>query len=151
MSAAAAAVAATTESPAPARLGDDSKQKSDELGVDEQATKEYEGFLKPGEDVLLARPVQRLYRLHTRRQILLLTSMPRIVLLSADDTPRLVKEIGWSMALSFGLLHDSSKFFVQVGRSKKKFKDLEHNAATVLSAFEHVMRRHRETAVPDQP
>lgn len=120
--------------------------------ADEAATREYQAFLKPGEDVLLARGVQRLYALRAKRQVLLLTSTPRIVLLSAGDgaPQRVVKEIPWSMSLSFGVLKDPTKFFVQCGTSRKKFKDLEHNASKALTAFEDVMRRYRESAVPDQ-
>jgi len=158
--AAAPAAAAIEPSPAVAAMVMDetpkdtgaSAEKKTELTVDAKATKEYEKFLKPGEDVYLVRPVQRLYALRSKRQILLLTSTPRIVLLSANEgsDTKVVKEIPWSLSLSFGVMKDQSKFFIQVGTSKKKFKDLEHNASKALSALEEVMRRHRQSAQPDQ-
>jgi len=127
-------------------------EKKTELTVDAKATKEYEKFFKPGEDVYLMRTVQRLYALHSKTQILLLTTTPRIVFLSASEKSptKVVKEIPWDLSLSFGVMKDPSKFFIQIGSSQKKFKDLEHNASKVLTAFEEVMRRHRQSAVPDQ-
>ena len=151
--AAAATAAVPAAVPAAAAVeGDAATSPAPEQAVDEAATREYQAFLKPGEDVLLARGVQRLYPLRAKRQMLLLTSTPRIVLLSAGDgaPQRVVKEIPWSMSLSFGVLKDPTKFFVQCGKSRKKFKDLEHNASKALTAFEDVMRRYRESAVPDQ-
>lgn len=156
--AAAPATAAATAAAAPATpdgavVADEGVSPGPEPAVDEAATREYQAFLRPGEDVLLARGVQRLYPLRAKRQVLLLTSAPRIVLLSAGDggaPQRVVKEIPWSMSLSFGVLKDPSKFFVQCGKSRKKFKDLEHNASKALTALEDVMRRYRESAVPDQ-
>jgi len=107
--------------------------------------------LNAGEDVLLARGVQRQYALRSKRQILLLTSAPRIVILSSGEKSeqKIVKIIPWAMSLSFGM-KDPSKFFIQIGKSKKVFKDIDHNASKVLDALEKVMSRHREIAVSDQ-
>jgi len=142
------AMAAMAMSSEPANEG----EKKTELTVDSQATKDFEEFLKPGEDVYLMRNVQRLYAFRSKRQIMLLTSAPRILFLSANEgaATKLVKEIPWSMSLSFGVTQEPAKFFIQVGNSKKKFKDLEHNASKALTAFEQVMCRHRQFAVPDQ-
>jgi len=137
---------------AAAAVSSESKEDDDELPVDQEATKEYEKFLNPGEDVLLMRAVQRLYTFRSKTQILLLTSAPRILFLSSGEgsPQKVVKEIPWAMSLSFGVMKDPAKFFIQVGSSKKKFKDLEHNASKALSAFGKVMRHHRESAVSTQ-
>jgi len=133
-------------------LGDSPQESGKKfvLTVDAQATKQYENFLKPGEDVYLVRSVQRLYTFRSKRQVLLLTSTPRVVLLSDHDPPKFVKEIAWNLSVSFGVIKEPIIFFIQIGQRKKKFKDLEHNASKVVSAFQEVMGRYRESAQPDQ-